>query len=227
MTSKKQTRGQCHFCGKEMTKTGLTKHFSACSKYQEGIASAGKKTENEQIIYHLVIQDKWRSAYWLHLEMKSSAKLKDMDSYLRAIWLECCGHLSQFSIGGWGGGEISMNSPVNKVFQKGVELTHIYDFGDSSETLVKVVSERKGKPFTKHPIFLMARNEMPQETCIECNKPATCICMECRYEDGSSGFLCNTHAQEHPHDNYGEPMELVNSPRFGQCGYDGPAEPPY
>ena len=27
----------------------------------------------------------------------------------------------------------------------------------------------------------------------------------------------------HPHDQYGEPIPLVNSPRLGMCGYDGPA----
>jgi hypothetical protein len=39
--------------------------------------------------------------------------------------------------------------------------------------------------------------------------------------------LCDEHAEDHPHDNYGEPIPLCNSPRMGQCGYDGPAEPPY
>ena len=29
------------------------------------------------------------------------------------------------------------------------------------------------------------------------------------------------------HDEYGDPMPLVNSPRTGMCAYDGPAEPPY
>lgn len=47
------------------------------------------------------------------------------------------------------------------------------------------------------------------------------------YEHELSGFLCDHHAQDHPHDNYGDPMPLVNSPRVGMCGYEGPAEPPY
>jgi len=37
--------------------------------------------------------------------MRGSATLTKLDDYLRAIWLECCGHLSKFTIGGWGGGE--------------------------------------------------------------------------------------------------------------------------
>ena len=67
--------------------------------------------------------------------MKGSATLGDLDDYLRAIWLECCGHLSQFSIGGWRGEEIPMSTRVERVFEPGIEVTHIYDFGTSSETL--------------------------------------------------------------------------------------------
>ena len=43
-------------------------------------------------------------------------------------------------------------------------------------------------------------------------------------EDGHSE-LCDAHAEEHEHDDM--LMALVNSPRTGMCGYDGPAEPPY
>jgi len=33
--------------------------------------------------------------------------------------------------------------------------------------------------------------------------------------------------EAHPHEEYGEPIEIVNSPRLGLCGYTGPADPPY
>ena len=32
--------------------------------------------------------------------MPASDTLADLDDFLRAIWLECCGHLSEFTIGG-------------------------------------------------------------------------------------------------------------------------------
>jgi hypothetical protein len=47
------------------------------------------------------------------------------------------------------------------------------------------------------------------------------------YELDQQGTLCDDHAQEHPHEEYGEPVPLVNSPRVGMCGYVGPAEAPY
>jgi hypothetical protein len=45
--------------------------------------------------------------------------------------------------------------------------------------------------------------------------------------DGQPGTLCDAHAATHPHEDYGEPLALVNSPRSGMCGYEGPADPPY
>lgn len=173
------------------------------------------------------IQDAWSSNYWLHLEINGNAYLKDLDHYLRAIWLECCGHLSQFSVGGWRGQEIPKNRKIEHVFKPGVELTHIYDFGTSSETMIRAVDMREGHPLSKHPIYLMARNKMPDAVCSECGEPAGWLCMECLNEEGEWTTLCEKHAEEHPHKNYGEPFPLVNSPRLGRCGYDGSTEPPY
>jgi hypothetical protein len=210
-----------------MAKGGLTKHLSTCAQRQVAIRSALDKPGKTEQLYHLQVQDAYLPDFWLHLEMNGTATLTDLDRYLRAIWLECCGHLSQFSIGGWSGDEISMKRRIAQVFDVGVELTHIYDFGTSSETLIKAIGVREGKPLTKHPIFLMARNNQPEAVCIECGRPASWLCLECLYEADEAGTLCDEHAEGHPHEAYGEPMPLVNSPRVGMCGYDGPAEPPY
>ncbi len=227
MSSRKQSQGACVFCGREMTKGGLSKHLKTCPQRQEAINKAAEKAGPKQRLFHLQIQDAWSSDFWLHVEMNGGATLKELDKYLRAIWLECCGHLSRFSVGGWGGNEIAISRKIEQVFSPGVELTHIYDFGTSSETLVKAVEVREGQPLTKHPIFLMARNHMPPAVCAECGEPAGWLCMECLIEEGEWVTFCQKHAEEHPHDNYGEPMPLFNSPRVGMCGYDGPAEPPY
>jgi hypothetical protein len=210
-----------------MAKGGMLKHLSTCSQRQTVIAASEQQAGAKQPLYQLRAQDAWRGDYWLDLEMRGSATLKDLDYYLRAIWLECCGHLSQFSIGGWRGREIAKKTPAAQIFEPGVELTHIYDFGTSSETLIKVVAVRDGKPTTSHPLALMARNLPPEAKCMACERPASWLCIECMYEENAPGLLCDEHAQDHPHDNYGEPMPLVNSPRVGMCGYTGPAEPPY
>ena len=232
-----QTRGACVFCSREMTRGGLARHLRTCAKRQEAQVEAEKSRRHRQKLYHLQVQDAWSGAYWLHLEMRGNATLKDLDHYLREIWLECCGHLSAFEIGAvsytqlfndglaWRE-ERSMNMRVDKLFAPGMEIPYEYDFGSSTELVIKVADEREGKPLTEHPIALLARNNAFKPTCMICGQPATDLCSECMYEraDGRCE-LCEEHAAEHEHEEM--LMALVNSPRVGVCGYDGPAEPPY
>jgi hypothetical protein len=194
---------------------------------QAVIAQAERRKARREKLYHLRVQDAWGGDFWLELEMRGTATLKDLDHYLRAIWLECCGHMSRFSIGGWKGAEIAKSKRVEEVFRRGITLTHIYDFGTSSEILIRYVKAREGKPTTPHPIALMARNVQPQAICVECKRPAVWLCMECVIEDEIWGFLCQEHVESHPHEGYGEPIRIVNSPRLGMCGYERPADPPY
>ena len=222
----KQSRGRCTFCGHETTKGAMVRHLSVCPQRQAQITSAEQTDRKPETLYHLRMQDAYSNDFWLELEVRVSTNLKAIDTYLRAIWLECCGHLSRFSIGGWQGEEIPLSRRVGAIFQDDVELTHIYDFGTSSVTLIKKMSHRTGVPLSTRPMFLMARNLMPETFCMECGEPATHFCMECMYEE-ESWTLCEQHARIHPHDDYGEPIELVNSPRLGLCGYEGPADPPY
>lgn len=228
MAQRKQTKGKCTFCEREMTKGGLTRHLPSCTARQEAIEEAAQKQEEtKQDLYHLQVYAARSTDFWLHLEMKGSATLQDLDAYLRSIWLECCGHLSRFSRGGWGSTEISKSKRADQVFEPGVELTHIYDFGTSSETDIKAYDVREGYALNSHPIFLMARNDPPETECMECEQSASWLCMECVYEMGAPGTLCDEHADAHPHYDYGGLTPLVNSPRVGMCGYDGPATPPY
>ena len=223
----KQSRGRCEYCGYGTTKGSIGQHLEKCPQRQERMADAAQSKRQAEPLYHIRAQDAWVGDFWIDLEVRGSATLKDIDAYLRGIWLECCGHLSQFSIGGWSGREIGKQRRVDAVFRGDVELTHIYDFGTSSETRIKAIGLRDGVPTSERPMALMARNLMPEATCIECDQPAKYLCTECMIEDETQGTLCEQHAQNHPHEDYGEPIELVNSPRMGMCGYYGPAEPPY
>jgi hypothetical protein len=222
----KQSKGKCIYCGLEVAKNGVARHVKSCAPWQELVRKAENKKGGNEKLYRLRVQAADLTEFWLDLEMRGRGTLKDLDRYLRAIWLECCGHMSQFSFGGWRGDEIPMSRRIQDVFEPGAELTHIYDFGTSSESLIKAVEVREGKPVTSHPITLQVRNVMPESECIECGQPAAWLCVEC-LEEAIWGALCDKHAKAHPHDEYGEPIPLVNSPRLGMCGYTGPAEPPY
>jgi hypothetical protein len=226
MAASERSRGACAYCGREMTRGGMSRHLAGCAARLQAAAAADAKAGAAGTLVHLQVRDDFSGDYWLNLEVDAAATLKQLDGYLRAIWLECCGHLSQFSAGGWRGRTIGMARQVGAVFHPGVELTHIYDFGTESVTLLKAVDVRQGKRTTRHPIALMARNAAPVLECQECGARATRLCMQCVYDE-RRGTLCDPHAATHPHDDYGEPMALVNSPRVGMCGYEGPAEPPY
>ncbi len=228
MPRKKQSRGVCVYCGAAYALGGMLKHLTACPQRQLAITVASETAgAKKETLYLMRVRDVYASDFWLFLEVRGSSALQDLDKYLRAIWLECCGHMSQFSFGGWSGEEISMRRRISGVFELGDELTHIYDFGTSSETLIKAVGLRTGAPTTRHPIALLARNQLPEVVCQACDQPGAYFCQECQIEEDKPGVLCNEHAKGHPHKNYGRLTLRVNSPRLGMCGYLGPANPPY
>ena len=88
--------GGCRFCLKTCTGSTIGKHLESCKiKKEKDVEEAGKSKKPPERIFHIKIGG---GEFWLHIEMKASSKLSDLDKFLRDIWLECCGHLSQFII---------------------------------------------------------------------------------------------------------------------------------
>lgn len=227
MTRKAQSRGTCLYCKQELTKSSMTKHWDKCPGRLQALQTADQNPKPAQKLYHVRVEDAYDKDFWLDLEISGSTNLTEIDHYLRVIWLECCGHLSKFYIGQKYEVEAPMSKQVSDAFSLNTNLVHIYDFGSSSETNIKLLAVREGQPLTNHPITLMARNLMPVALCYFCGQPAQFYCMECIVEHGRSGLLCQHHADEDEHTEFGGVGKLYNSPRMGMCGYDGPAEPPY
>lgn len=221
------SRGVCSFCGYETEREAILSHLDTCPVRLAQIATADESEQKLDTLYHLRAYSAQNRGFWLELEVPSHSDFNDLDRYLRAIWLECCGHRSAFYQGGWQGLEIRKIKQMHKIFREGIELMHYYDFSVSSETRIVYIGERQGKRLSQRPVLLMARNILPELACMQCNAPATYVCMECVYEHEAHGALCDSHAETHPHDKYGEPLLRVNSPRVGMCNYEGKAEPPY
>lgn len=160
--------------------------------------------------------------------MTGAARLHDLDHYLRAIWLECCEHLSQFSHGRRGA-ELAVEHPIYTVFQPGSTLTHVYNFETSSETTITCLGIRHGAALTPYPIACLMRNQPPDARCMVCQQPALWFCAWCFGEDNQWEPRCDVHASiyRQADDDDAEVIRAVNSPRVGMCGYNGPAEPPY
>jgi len=223
------TKAQCRFCGGEYGKSGMTRHLQSCQARREAATTgAGGKARSARIL-HLVVSGRDAPMYWMHLEAPADATFAHLDSFLRKTWLECCGHMSAFTIGGVS--SVSFDDPdegmddrimdvkLGKVLDVGHEFQHEYDFGSTTDLTLKVVSERQG-PVRGKSIAILAQNEPPAIPCDECGqaRQATQICTECAWSGG--GWLCNQCSKTHP---CGEEMQLpvVNSPRVGVCAYAG------
>ena len=221
--------GRCNLCGGTFSKAGMTRHVGscirkkACSRAQGTVCGGAHKVR----LYHLRVEGYGLPEYWMHLQVRADAMLEELDHFLRDIWLECCGHLSAFTIRGdrYASDPIEdlyeegLEVPMGEALSPGVRFLHEYDFGTTTELILKVVSEYEAWVETEEePVQLLARNEPPSLTCTVCGRPATLVCTQCI--DLGEGWLCHECAQQHE---CGEEMLLpvVNSPRVGVCGYTG------
>jgi len=209
----------------------MSRHLETCQQRAAAEAKAGGRQKTQKTSkFHLVVEGRDLPQYWMHLEVPASATLTTLDRFLRDTWLECCGHLSAFEIGGvryaidagmfeepFDMGDKSMRVRLEKVFSPGRVSTYEYDFGTTTELKLKVISEREAETRGK-TVQVLARNNPPEMLCEVCGKPATSVCSQCIFDD--RGWVCDTCAENHE---CGEDMLLpgVNSPRVGMCAYTG------
>lgn len=209
--SELRSEGECFYCGKTYGKRGISRHLESHLK--------ATKPERNKKSFHLRVES---GAYFLQLLMDGDAALGELDGFLRGVWLECCGHMSQFSLGKWGE-EIPMNRKSRYVFGKGDKLEYTYDFGSSTHLTVKVISEH---PLAvKEGVLLLSRNEPLEILCDHCKKePAIELCSVHSWGD-EEGYFCENCVEEHKKicadaEDYAL-LPLVNSPRMGVCAYTG------
>ena len=233
--------GKCRRCGQLVGKPQMTSHLKKC--IQRSAAARGDKIVR---CFHVLVEATYDPAYWLHLDAPADVTFAKLDRVLRDIWLECCGHMSafrfprknvrstssrdfvkwikQFEQGGFEDEledeEQMMGERLGKRLHPGVKLEYEYDFGTTTDLTIRVLDEYASSQ-PKPKIRLLARNEPPEISCAQCGKPATQVCVEC--EGGTP--LCVSCTAKHE---CGEEMLLpvLNSPRFGVCGYCGPSVEP-
>jgi hypothetical protein len=189
----------------------MLRHLATC-------APAHDPKGPRQRLVHLRFEAAGDSRYWIHVEARGDATLRHVDSLLRHVWLECCGHMSAFLLGR---GEAKMGSKVASVFgSKGLEFGHDYDFGSTTSLKGQVLGTRDGS-LGREAARLLARNDPLVWQCAECAAPATIICPFCL--DTDACLFCDTHSQKHPCAKEEVYLPVVNSPRMGVCGYTGDA----
>jgi len=215
------SKGKCNLCGSTFSKSAIKQ------KEQNSETSSPGRSPRKTKIFHLVVEGRYWSDYWMHLEVPADAKLEVLDSFLRRIWLECCGHMSAFTIEGITYSvapmadfdDKSMGARLDKVLSPGMKFHYEYDFGSTTYLALKVVSQEQ-KQIKGKSIAVLARNEPPSIPCMSCGKMAAHVCCECSCSWSGEGWLCDECAAKHE---CGEDMLLpvVNSPRVGVCGYTG------
>lgn len=226
--------GKCSFCGGIFPKSGMTNHLELCEQRKMSSMKPSQEQNSKHRhtrIFHLVVEGSKQPQYWMHLDVPADIKLQKLDDFLRKTWVECCGHLSAFTIDkiryeqDFGDSKAiyyleklkNMNIRLGTILYDGLKFHYEYDFGTTTCLTLRVLSEREEESKDKS-IQILARNESPQIICEMCGKLATQVCPECIYE--GNGWFCDKCAQEHE---CGEDMMLpvVNSPRVGMCGYTG------
>lgn len=228
--------GECQICGGTYSKSGMTRHLAACGARARQDAGSGRRKRKELQLFHLVVEGRYLPDYWLHLEMPAKTTLDKLDLYLRDIWLECCGHLSDFTIDGvhydvLAGEEVDFmdglfsfetapmqGTSLDSVLTKGTRFQHRYDFGSTTHLRLRVTNTYRGPATLGQGILLLARNAPPEILCSDCGAQAAWICIECMWQ--GAGLLCETCREKHvSHSEWF--MPIVNSPRTGVCGYTG------
>ena len=223
--SKQTSTGKCGLCGKNFGKAAMTRHLKTCDLDGAKAPAVSKTEQPAGSAFHLLVEARHSAAYWMHLAVPAESQLAKLDNFLRGAWLECCGHLSSFTIGGehyssspMDSDESGMEIRLGRVLQTGTVFFHEYDFGSTTELKLKVLGPWEGGT-KKGVIKALARNDAPYVACNNCGtQQAAQICTECACDD--KGWLCDACAADHE---CGEDMFLpvVNSPRAGVCGYTG------
>jgi hypothetical protein len=216
-----QTQGTCQSCQKTLNKNLMLEHLATCSGALDS-----------QPLIQLHVEGAEAPDYWLDLDVKEDAKLHELDLFLREIWLECCGHLSSFTVGSTRyslmrddddpePGEKTFNFQIGRAIgPKTKRLEYEYDFGSTTDLVLTVTARGMG-PARKDAVRLLARNVKPEVPCSRprCKAPATSICSFCIWE--GEAFACDTHSRRHTCGENEGWLPFVNSPRTGMCGYTG------
>jgi hypothetical protein len=155
------THGKCTYCSRCFSSSMMARHLDSCKVREDSFSLSRsflreddkkiQRTDDDAVLL-LKVSSKYFPEYWLFIETYGVCKLIDIDYFLRNIWLECCGHLSCFTINNEHY-EIqpdpmfnsrSMRVRLNKILQLGMIFEYVYDYGSSTELVIKVISSRCG-----------------------------------------------------------------------------------
>lgn len=221
MKQNPNSEGKCLFCGGTFAKAGINRHLQAHLKQKAKENTAGQS-------YLIKVETDPRyggSPYFLSLWVDGLATMKNIDDFLRDIWLECCGHLSAFtnpknqrqSGGIWGLFEAVelLEKGKQKEYEKFMEeskgevpmsrktnmvfhkgLKLEYEYDFGSSTELLLTVIEEYPVKADKKVVLLSRNEPLEWLCDTCKKkPAIHICTIHNWEEDS--LFCEKCAERH------------------------------
>lgn len=215
MNEKIVTQGICNKCHDIVSTRSAKSHITKC---------LNQDIKDSPDAFLIKVQWPHKNPiYWLYLSVPFKSTLEDLDLFLREFWLECCGHLSRFTIKHRRYSsffeldafsrfeELPMSISTEKVLVPGLKFTHEYDFGSTTELLLEVVELIKA--IDSKEIKVIVQNQPPEFKCIYCGEKAQMI------SGNEEDYFCESCVDDGDDELFLLP--LVNSPRTGICGYKG------
>src|ERR1700733_7947534 len=139
-----KTKGKCPKCNKMYAAAQAGTHLLACALQCD--------TPSLPMTEGYLIRISWSEQpgmYWIFVTIPSNASLGLLDAFLRDIWLECCGHLGEFTIGGRrymshsesGNPSQSMKNQIGQLLSPDSTCQYVYDMGSSTDLEIQVVAK--------------------------------------------------------------------------------------
>lgn len=112
-------KGECRVCGARHTASGMAPHMN------KHMADAFGDPNR-----FVIRTDQGAGGpFWMYVRVSTEATFGVLDRFLRAVWMECCGHLSEFTAGGKSAG---MRKRLSALLSDGSEFVYRYDMGDTT-----------------------------------------------------------------------------------------------
>lgn len=80
-----ESQGVCRACNRIISGRGMTRHLESCSERENlQLKQGGGK---------VFLIKASAGPFWVYFKVSNSSTLRDIDGFLRALWLECCGQV--------------------------------------------------------------------------------------------------------------------------------------
>lgn len=231
------TQGLCKYCGKKLERGEMLEHLAECKKRNSKIYDTKRKEEG---FFDILITSKTNKNYWMIIEVSEKIMLKELDTFLREIWLGNDDCLSTFEIENVkynyipGGNvlfcepEQSMYHAVRNILPIGKTFDYIYDENYPTEVELKVIRHRIGLRHEEEDLVLLSRNISPKIMCDECKKNEADWVSSVNYFLDREKFWCDKCKEKILLDIEIDNFEYIenilpvcNSPRMGINDYEG------